>query len=36
MFEIIVIYSEITALYINKLCDQNSENVNVVANDTYR
>jgi hypothetical protein len=34
--EIIDVYSEITAEYINKFCKQNSESLKVVANDTYR
>jgi hypothetical protein len=34
--EIIAVYSEITAEYINKLCDKISENCDFVANDTYR
>ena len=34
--KIIAVYSDITALYLNKLCEQNSENIDVVANDTYR
>ena len=34
--EIIAVYSEITAVYINKLCEQISENFDVVAKDTCR
>jgi len=34
--EIIAVYSEITAEYINKFCEQNSQKFVVVANDTYR
>jgi hypothetical protein len=32
--EIIIVYSEITAEYINKLWEQNSKKFAVVANDT--
>jgi hypothetical protein len=34
--EIIAVYSEITAEYINHLWEQNSENCDVITNDTYR
>ena len=34
--EIIAVYFEITAEYINKRCKKISENCDVVANDTYR
>jgi hypothetical protein len=34
--ELIHVYSDITSEYVNKLCEQNSENIKVVANDTYR
>jgi hypothetical protein len=34
--EIITVYSEITAEYINKLCEKNSENYDIIANDTNR
>jgi hypothetical protein len=34
--EVIVVYSEITALYISKLCVKISENFDVVAKDTCR
>jgi hypothetical protein len=33
--EIIDVYCEITAEYINTFCKQNSESLKVVANDTY-
>jgi len=34
--EIIAVYSEITAVYINKTCGQNSENIDAAASDTCR
>jgi hypothetical protein len=34
--EIIAVYSEITAEYINKFCKEFSENFDVVATDTYQ
>jgi hypothetical protein len=34
--EIIAVYCEITAVFMNKLCGKNSEICDVVANDTYR
>ena len=34
--EIIAVYSGITAEYVNTFREQNSENFDVVANDTYR
>jgi len=34
--EIIAVYSDINAEYINKFCKQISQHFDVVANDTYR
>ena len=34
--DIIVVYSEITAEYMNRLCEKNVENFDAVENNTYR
>jgi hypothetical protein len=34
--EVKAVYSQITSEYINKFCDENSENFDAVENNTYR